>query len=163
MTIQEFFAKYNSAAISDETADMLDTVLRRCLRKEEVESLERQRDDMMAEISLLNVKRNQLRQTRTDAEKSLQQKRQWFAELETLRKEVADLPEVLAKLEKEKARLKAAATESKKKYEETKRLMAALPKDRWLDPKIADTIKKIWNALPQDDLVLDNDSQTTTL
>jgi chromosome segregation ATPase len=119
---------------------------------DEIARLNSYRQKLTAQISELNVKRLQHRQEYEEAEQKLQAKQRWFDELERVKNEINHLPQEQSRLEKEITELKTGSADMKRKYDATKHLVDELRQNRWLDPKIKDSILKIWKTLPADEL-----------
>ncbi|MDR3183520.1 MAG: hypothetical protein LBT89_11500 [Planctomycetaceae bacterium] len=162
MTIQELAAKYSDA--DAETLALIEKVLEwrssvsagqasefiqkivSILGKDgEVRSWENAREQLVQEVSRLNVKRAAIKKERDSTEETLKVKQQWFAELEEAKSGLAALTEKESQLHKDEM-------EMQRKYSETKRMVEELQQSIWLSSSVRESIRKIWTALPADEL-----------
>jgi len=137
-----------------------------CKKNVNVQSLEKERQSLVDEISRLNIsrqkltamisdlneKRSQNRKEYETAEQQLREKQETLNELERIKNEIEHLPDEQLRLEKEIADLKAGSADAKRKYDATKQLLDELKQNHWLVPNVKDSITKIWKSLPSDEI-----------
>ncbi|MDR3232600.1 MAG: hypothetical protein LBT46_02850 [Planctomycetaceae bacterium] len=162
MTIQELAAKYSDAdaetlaliekvlewrndVSADQASEFVQKIINILGKDGEVRSLENVREQLLKEISRLNVEQRKLKKERDSTEETLKAKQQWFAELEEAKSSLTALTEKESKLHKDE-------TEMQRHYSETKRMVEELQQSRWLSPGVQESIRKIWTALPADEL-----------
>jgi chromosome segregation ATPase len=162
MTIQELATKYSNA--DAETLAFIETVLdwrdrvsaeqaseffRKIIsildKHGEVCSWENEREELMHELSRLNVERSKMKKEKESLDDALQAKKQWFAELEQAKSGFDALTEKESALNKDE-------TEIKQRYSETKKMIEELQQNRWLSSDVRESIKKVWGMLPVDEL-----------
>jgi ribosomal protein S8 len=162
MTIQEFVVKYGSVdertltlienilswrqRVSDSQASEFAQKIVNMLEKHgEVQSWENVREQLVNEISRLNVERNKMKKDKENIDESLLKKKQWFIDLEKAKNDLTVLEEKESKLRKDEL-------DMQRRYVETKKLVAELQQNRWLSSQVKESIKKIWSTLPLDEL-----------
>ncbi|MDR0392561.1 MAG: hypothetical protein LBH59_11675 [Planctomycetaceae bacterium] len=133
--------------VSDEQASKFMQKIISVLGKHgEVQAWENVREQLVNEISRLNVERNKIKKDKESIEESLKKKKQWFSDLEKSKKELENLAEQESNLRKEDINMR-------NRYVETKRLIKELQQNnRWLSPQVKESINKIWASLPLDEL-----------
>ncbi|MDR2441290.1 MAG: hypothetical protein LBE12_18160 [Planctomycetaceae bacterium] len=162
MTLQERITKYSNTDeptlnliekiliwrehVSDRQASEFIQKMVNILEKHgEVQTWEKVREQLVNEISRLNVERNKMKKERENVEESLQRKKQWFVELEEAKRELVVLEEKESKLHKDEI-------DMQRRYSETKKLIESLQQNRWIASNLKESINKIWTTLPLDEL-----------
>jgi DNA repair exonuclease SbcCD ATPase subunit len=162
MTIQELVTKYSNA--NEQTLEFIEKILKwkervseeqasefiqkmvGILEKHgEVCSWESVREQLVNEISRLNVERSKMKKERENIEESLEKKKQWFGELEKAKND-------LTALEEEKSKLHKDDLDKYQRYSETKKMVEELQQNCWLSYGIKESINNIWATLPLDEL-----------
>ncbi|GHT42685.1 hypothetical protein FACS189443_5920 [Planctomycetales bacterium] len=142
MNLHEALAQAGYRNIEQSVLDIIERLLE---KSADVKSLENEREEVMHEISRLNVERSKLKKERESVEESLRTKKQWFAELEQAKSGLDALTEKESALNKDEM-------EMKRRYSDTKRMVEELQQNRWLSSDVRESIKKIWGTLPVDEL-----------
>jgi chromosome segregation ATPase len=162
MTIQELVTKYSNT--NEQTLEFIEKILKwqehvseeqavEFIRKMvgilekhgEVCSWENGREQLVNEISRLNVERSKMKKERENVEESLEKKKQWFNELEKAKQDLTALEEKKSKLHKDEL-------DRRQRYVETKKMIDELQQNRWLAQDVKGIINKIWATLPLDEL-----------
>jgi chromosome segregation ATPase len=142
MNLHEALTQAGYENVEQSVIDIIERLLQ---KSADVKSWEIEREELNREISRLNVERSKMKKERESIEESLQTKKQWFAELEQAKSGLDALTEKESALNKDE-------TEMKQRYSETKRMVEELQQNRWLSSDVREAIKKIWTALPVDEL-----------
>jgi chromosome segregation ATPase len=162
MTIQELIAKYSNTneqmlnliekilqwqeRVSDSQASEFIQKMASILEKHgDVQTWENVREQLVNEISRLNVERNKMKKDKESINESLQKKKQWFIDLEQAKSDLTILEEKESKLHKDDM-------DMQRRYIETKKMIEELQQNRWLSSTVKESINKIWAALPSDEL-----------
>ncbi|MDR1486303.1 MAG: hypothetical protein LBT09_15980 [Planctomycetaceae bacterium] len=111
----------------------------------EIKSWEDVREQLVNEISRLNVERNKMKKDKESVEESLQKKKQWFIDFDESKKDLTVLEERESKLRKDDM-------DMQRRYVETKKMVEELQQNRWLSSQIRESINRIWRTLPLDEL-----------
>jgi hypothetical protein len=162
MTIQELVTKYSNTDESTlnfienilswrervsvvQASEFIQKIVSMLEKRGEVQTWENVREQLVNEISRLNVERNKMKKDKENIDESLQKKKQWFIDLEKSKNDLTILEEKESKLHKDDI-------DMQRRYVETKKMVESLQQNRWLSPNLKESINKIWTALPLDEL-----------